>query len=223
MIAGLGGLLLGCPAPNPAYRATPVADGAAPPTDAAAPSGRGASIAPDAGEAKATGGSGGMPQTTTVSDPSRYNFERDAQDWHDLRGGDTAVTRSTTRSFAGAASLRVDLDVPTDRDGRCIGLDGTQVSVAPGTRVWFRFWLPADAALSAVQPYVMYWDGDPRAGGRSRWSGHWAMLADLRVGDWNDVFVDAPLDLVQLAELGVQFLSYQQPWHGVAFIDAVDW
>lgn len=153
------------------------------------------------------------------TDPSRYNFETSTQTWSDLRNGPAIVSRSTTRSFLGTASLAVDLDLPVFGDGNVVGVAQTFGStLPPGTRVTFHVWFPAGSGLHGMQPYVLY---VPRSGG-PQWHGVYSYAWDLSAGQWNALDVVVPTDSTGVVELGLHFAS-ETTWRGRVYVDAVTW
>ncbi len=145
----------------------------------------------------------GSAATFTVSaggDPARYSFESSAQGWS---GGAT----SATRAFAGARSLAVN--VTSSR----VSASVASPPIAAGKRVTFHLWVPANANLASVQPYVL-------ESGTWRWTGTWTAGAALVTGAWNTLSVTVPANAGALSQLGLE-LTASSGWTGTVYLDSV--
>jgi hypothetical protein len=156
------------------------------------------------------GGSSTPPPPPPATDATDYNFEADAQGWQGSAPV-VSVARSTSQKFAGASSLAVRIN----------GSGSALVSVAnPAAKaaqtVTFRVYLPAGAAISSVQPYVLQ-----GAAGGWRWTGNWQPISALKTGAWNTLTVQVPADAALLSSLGVQF-STNGAFNGTVYIDSVN-
>lgn len=157
------------------------------------------------------GGSTPPPPTTPpATDATDYNFEADTQGWTGSAPV-VGVSRSTSQKFAGASSLAVRIN----------GSGSALVSVAnPAAKasqtVTFRVYLPAGAAISSIQPYVLQ-----GASGGWRWTGNWQPISALKTGAWNTLTVQVPADAALLSSLGVQFTT-NGIFNGTVYIDSVN-
>jgi hypothetical protein len=159
------------------------------------------------------GGTTTPPPTTPppATDTSDYNFEGDAQGWTRSGAPITSTSRSTAQKFAGASSLAVAIN----------GSGSPMVSVAnpapkAGQVVTFHIYLPADAKISAVQPFVLQ-----NAAGNWKWTGNWQPISALRLGAWNTLTVTVPSNASLLASLGVSFTT-SGTYAGTVYVDSVN-
>src|SRR4029077_1564606 len=68
--------------------------------------------------------------------------------------------------------------------------------------VTFHVFIPADAHLDWIQPFVQ----EGEAGGWN-WHGNWQPLRALQLGQWNTLTVDVPADAQAIQAIGVEFFS----------------
>ncbi|HEY6723515.1 MAG TPA: hypothetical protein VI197_05760 [Polyangiaceae bacterium] len=153
-----------------------------------------------------TGGGGGSA--------GGYDFEQGTEGW--VRGGDSisALSRSTTRAYTGASSLRVQFN----------GTAGTQLVYVPtpstpaGKVVTVRIWVPSGSKLTSVQPYLL----QGSAGGWA-WTGTWRSIGSLSTGSWNEISVTVPANAATpLSQLGLE-LKTGSGWTGSVWVDSVTW
>jgi hypothetical protein len=153
--------------------------------------------------------------TVAAGDSAQYNFESSAQSWTRSGGIISSVARSTTRAFAGSASLAVNFN------GSAAGTQQAYVSnptTTAGKVVTFHIWIPTGSHISSVQPYVQQ-----GAGGGWTWTGNWQPIGNLTAGAWNTLTVTVPSNAVTpLYQLGVQF-STNAAWTGTCYVDTVSW
>lgn len=138
----------------------------------------------------------GLPPPSSA----RYDFESGAQGW-------TGGTGSAARAYSGARSLAVA--ITSTRAAPQIA----NPPIAAGRKVTFRLWLPTDAQVASVQPYVMEkstW----------RWTGAWTSGSTLQKGAWNTLSVTVPSNAGALAQLGLELVP-QGTWRGTVYLDAV--
>lgn len=130
----------------------------------------------------------------------RYDFESGTQGWS---GGSS----SSTRAYSGTKSLAVSLTSAK------VTPNVANPPIAAGKRVTFRLWVPADASLASVQPYVM-------EAGSWRWTGAWAAGSTLTKGAWNTLSLTVRADSGPLVQLGLELVA-QGTWRGTVYVDAV--
>ncbi len=169
-----------------------------------------------AGAYLATGGlplSGGTVNPPPGGDPAQYSFEANAQGWTSRGAGVSGTSRSTTRAFAGIASLRIDLN-----GGSAISNLGVPAAPVPaGKTVTFRFWLPTGNRVSALQLYAL--EG---AAGGWRWTGSYRAASTLSAGAWNALTLTLPANATPLYELGVELTTVSGAATS-AYLDSVTW
>jgi hypothetical protein len=170
-----------------------------------------------AGAGGATSGTGGAGSGGSPSmDTAIYNFEKGTQGWTYPASGlpFTLVAQSTTRHFAGKASLA----------GTLVALPGgkyqlevqTDTLVSPGAIVTFNVLIPTGSTLNWLQAYV-------RDDGPSASTSTTKVQADsLVMGDWNTITVQSLTSGTSTTTIGVQF-QFGAAWFGTVYIDSVTW
>jgi PA14 domain len=151
------------------------------------------------------------PKAAVSGDTAPYNFETSAQGWLSTGPGVSSVAATTERAFAGSGALKVTLGATGDGYVKV-----TSPTVAPGATVTFRVWVPASAALSAVQPYVLQ-----GASGAWTWTGSWRSASSLQAGSFNALSVTVPANAAPLAELGLVFSLSGSAAGAAAYVDSV--
>ena len=154
------------------------------------------------------------------NDTAQYGFESATQGWVLIDTTQTlipgATASSTAETFAGGASLAVTLNVPAASNAYA---EYSAPNLAPlaGATVAFHVWLPANATLLAIQPYVM--------DANYVWTGSYVELGQLAPGCWSTIKVVVPATFVAPAfQIGVQFITASTAGYGgVAYVDAVEW
>jgi probable HAF family extracellular repeat protein len=145
-------------------------------------------------------------------DLAHYTFEGGDDGWHSTGEPIVTVARTDERKFAGTRSLGI-----TFNSG---GFASVSVDVPPahaGQLVTFRVFIPADARLDWIQPFVL----EGLEGGW-RWSGNWLPLDALQLGAWNTLTVQIPSDATPLWQMGVEFFSSEDIAGTKVYIDSVD-
>jgi hypothetical protein len=79
--------------------------------------------------------------------------------------------------------------------------------------VTFHVWIPSDASLASVQPYVL-------ENGTWRWTGAWTAGSALVKGAWNTLRVGVPTNAQPLYQLGIE-LTAASTWRGTVYVDSV--
>ncbi|MBL8956095.1 MAG: hypothetical protein JNK82_35305 [Myxococcaceae bacterium] len=133
-------------------------------------------------------------------DPARYNFEASAQGW-------SAGSVSATRAYAGTRSLAVSLM------GARVTPAVTNPPISGGKRVTFRLWVPSNANLTSVQPFVL-------ESNTWRYTGVWTAGSALTKGAWNTLSVNVPANAAPLYQLGLE-LTPAAGWSGTVYVDSV--
>jgi hypothetical protein len=171
---------------------------------------------PSAAGGSAAGGSG--PTGAGGRDVAEYNFELSVSGWQmSSDSGSVAIlTRATSRSFAGAASLEGAI-VSSAADLLQVFVQSP--SVAPGSRVTFHFFVPTGAAIDWVEPYI-------QEGGLSTppfaWTYAYVKAPELVFGAWNTVTVALASTATAPISMGVQF-HLSARWTGSVFVDSIGW
>lgn len=131
----------------------------------------------------------------------------------------SSVSNSTERAFSGDHSLRWDVNTDT-AEFLTISTDIAGLA-PPGSKVIYRIWVPADAPITWIQPFLMPHSPDWLI---SRWHGEWRSGDNLKANEWNEfsLTLDSDIDTEYLQYVGVQ-LQTSAPSNFTLYIDAVDW
>jgi probable HAF family extracellular repeat protein len=144
------------------------------------------------------------------TDTAHFNFENGLQGWANYGEPIVNVTVSAEQVYAGAKSLAVRF-----QSGGFASIAVPGPSVPAGSSVAFHVFIPANAALDWIQPFVL----EGEAGGW-RWSGNWQPIGALQQGAWNTLTVQVPSDAQSIWSLGVELYASQQ-YTGTVHIDSV--
>jgi hypothetical protein len=159
----------------------------------------------------AMGGAGGGAS----SDRSQYAFEASTQAW---RAGDgspafTTVNRSSAQRFAGQSSLAGSISASA-AGVYTLGVDPATPSVPRGATVTFHVYVPTGAAIAWFQPFVQ--------DTTFAFSGLFADVRCLTLGDWNTVMLPIPPGTTPIGRMGVQFYV-TTAWTGTVYLDSISW
>ncbi|MBZ4329437.1 hypothetical protein [Corallococcus sp. AS-1-12] len=178
-------------------------DAGTPPIDAGTPDG---GTSPDGGT--------GASDAGTPADPSQYGFESGAQGWSAGGAALSAVSSTTSKTFAGTRSLAVPFNGASGQGTVAVA----NAAVPSGKTVTFQVWLPTGSKITGVQPYTL--EG---ASANWRWTGNWIDVSSLKAGAWNAITVKLPSgSTTPLYQLGVEFQT-AGAWTGTVYLDAVTW
>jgi len=144
------------------------------------------------------------------ADTAQFNFESGT---HGFVGtGGLTLSSSADRAYAGAKSLKVALSVGS---GSHYAKLANPANLTAGKTVTFRVWVPANAAISAIQPYVM--------DNNWAWTGNYQPYANLSKGAWNTITVTIPSNAVNpMKEIGVQ-VQTSGSYSGSVYVDSISW
>jgi probable HAF family extracellular repeat protein len=148
--------------------------------------------------------------TPAGADVTQYNFEVGTQQWQSTGEPIITVSASKARAYTGVQSLAVQFN-----DGGFASVAVATPPVPAGRLVRFRVYLPADALIDWIQPFVL--EGVDQGW---RWSGNFRPIAELKLGAWNTIHVRVPENAGPLWALGVEFYA-SHPYTGTAYVDSV--
>ena len=160
--------------------------------------------------------------TTATGDNSDINFEDGT-----LQGfttNDSTLSQMTVtneKAFKGTRSLAWTVNATTDGKADIV-VNSNEPVVAPGGTMTFRVWVPEDALIKTIQPYVMphdaTWD-------TVEWCSAWSSFELLKKGQWNEFVVSIPpnsnTDLVQ-QQFGIQVETSEEGTFTL-YVDSIDW
>jgi hypothetical protein len=153
----------------------------------------------------------GINRKVARSDVSHYNFESGTQGWVRSGAPILSLARTTSMRYAGHGALAV----------RISGAGTASASVMnpearAGQIVSYRIYVPTDARIHSVQPFVLQ-DGS----GQWAWTGQLQDAAGLKRGEWNTLTVQVPTTASALSSIGVQFTT-DGVFEGTLYVDSVD-
>ncbi len=160
--------------------------------------------------------------TTATGDNSDIGFEDGTlQNFttNDSTLSEMAVT--SEKAFKGAHSLAWTVNATADGKADIV-VNSDETVVAPGGTMTFRVWVPEDALIKTIQPYVMphdaTWD-------TVEWCSAWSSFDLLKKGEWNEFVVSIPpnsnTDLVQ-QQFGIQ-VETSEEGSFTLYVDSIDW
>jgi hypothetical protein len=177
--------------------------------------GRGGAVPLATGGSAAAGGSG--PTGSGGRDVATYNFELSASGWQmSSESGTATLSRTTSRPFAGAASLEGAI---VSSGVGLVQMFVQSPAVAPGSRVTFHFFVPTGAAIDWVEAFI-------QEGGLSMpafaWTYAYLKAPELIFGAWNTATVTLASGATAPISMGVQF-HVAARWTGSVFVDSISW
>jgi hypothetical protein len=149
----------------------------------------------------------------TPTDSAQYGFETGAQGWASAGTGVlAAVGASGDRAFAGAASLRCDVNGAAAK----YAADLRPPTTPAGATVYYRVWVPSGSPITYVQPYAM--------AGSSTWTWYGVSypISGITTGAWTTFTVTIPSGAGTVQAVGVEF-NTNASWTGSVYIDSVSW
>jgi hypothetical protein len=93
--------------------------------------------------------------------------------------------------------------------------------VAPGATITYRVWVPDDAPINAIQPYIMPHTPDWE---EAFWNSAWAGYYMLEKNAWNELTLTLPEDVdPELPQqMGIQVLTTDEG-EFTLYVDSIDW
>ena len=159
--------------------------------------------------------------TAGAEDKSKINFEDGTVNGFDTNGTSSTVSTTTDRAFKGTQSL--EWKISSTVGGKAeIKLNSNKVVLAPGSTMTFRVWVPSDAPIKSIQPYIMPHDSSWLT---SEWNSSWISYDNIKKGDWNECTVTLPSTTnTSLTEqqFGIQIETTAQGSFTV-YVDSIDW
>ncbi len=161
--------------------------------------------------------------TSATEDNARFNFE-DGTLQGFLTGGDVSseISNSSTKSFRGERSLKWDISSIGTEDEPIanIVIDG-DLLVKPGETVTYRIWIPADAPIRSIQPYIMPHSSDWTT---FDWYSTWAGYEYVEKGAWNEFTLTLPetADHSLPQQFGIQ-CEVSGSGDFTIYVDSIDW
>lgn len=170
----------------------------------------------------------GLMSTKTVTltvesatgDNSKFNFEDGSKGGFSTSGTEASTIANTTdKAFKGGNSLKWDISSSAEGDAMLL-IDG-DAFVAPGATITYRVWVPDDAPINAIQPYIMPHTPDWE---EAFWNSAWAGYYMLEKNAWNELTLTLPEDVdPELPQqMGIQVLTTDEG-EFTLYVDSIDW
>jgi hypothetical protein len=167
------------------------------------------------------GGSGGSGGAAGGGDTAKYNFEGGmTQGWVSGSATDpfTSVMSSTAQHFAGTSSLAAAIDA-TAASLMSYSLEvniSPAVMIAADTHITFHVYVPADAPIDWIQPFI-------QEDVTFSFIGVFRGTGTFTKGGWSNVDVIVPTTVVNpIYKVGVQ-VHTMGAWTGTIYVDSVNW
>ncbi|HEX7028486.1 MAG TPA: PKD domain-containing protein [Gammaproteobacteria bacterium] len=134
-------------------------------------------------------------------------------------GGASTLAVSTTEVFAGASALQWNIST-AGAEFIDLKVDAPP-SAPPGSRVILRVWVPADAPIDWVQPFVMPHSDDWSV---VTWHGDWRAYGSMIPGAWNEfsMTIQPTVDPAHQQQIGVQLMT-NGAGNFAVYVDSIDW
>jgi PKD repeat protein len=157
---------------------------------------------------------------SATGDNSKFNFEDGSKGGFSTSGTEAStITNTADKAFKGGNSLKWDITSSAEGDAM-LSTDG-KVFVEPGTTITYRVWVPADAPINGIQPYIMPHTPDWED---AFWNSTWGDYGMLKKDAWNELTLTLPEDedpeLPQ--QLGIQVLTSDEG-EFTLYVDCIDW
>ena len=129
--------------------------------------------------------------------------------------GVTSVAATTTKHFLGKYSLAVNITATANTKGVAYV---SNPALKKGSMIMFRVWIPTNANIDWIQPYVKQ-----GASTNYAYTGHWVPMVRLKKNAWNAITVQVPSNAVTpMYELGLEIHSVSA-WQGTCYLDNIAW
>lgn len=161
--------------------------------------------------------------TSATGDNTRLNFE-DGTLQGFMAGGDVSskISNTSTKSFRGEHSLKWDISSTGTEDEPIanIVIDDSSL-VKSGETITYRIWIPSNAPIRSIQPYLMPHSSDWTY---FDWNSTWAGYESIKKGEWNEftlVFPETSDDSLP-QQLGIQ-CELNGSGEFTIYVDSIDW
>lgn len=159
--------------------------------------------------------------TTATGDNSDINFEDGTLQGATTNSTSSAISVTTDKAFKGAHSMK--WNVTSTADGMSdVVVNSSKVVLTPGKTMTFRIWIPSDAPIKTIQPFVMPHDA---TWATIEWNSAWASYDSIKKDDWNEFTVTLPTtsntDLTE-QQFGIQVQTSVEG-NFTMYVDSIDW
>ncbi len=152
-------------------------------------------------------------------DTSDFGWEDGTLDGFYSGSDESVLSTSTDKAFKGSYSLK--WDITGAAEGTFDMKKDCDAIVPAGSKVYFRVWIPANAPISAIQPYVMPHNADWT---EALWNGAWGDYNSAKKGEWNEYSVTLPedTDMTLSQQIGIQCITSGEG-EFTLYVDSIDW
>ena len=152
-------------------------------------------------------------------DGIKFDWENGSTHGFITSSSSSAIFNTSEKSFSGTRSIRWDISaVP---DGKFEMKKDCSAIIPAGATVVFRVWVPSDAPIKVIQPYVMPHGSDYKS---FKWYANWAGYESLKKDEWNKMIITLPKDMDMNLEqqIGVQCETTNSGTIAL-YVDSINW
>lgn len=159
--------------------------------------------------------------STATGDNSNINFEDGTLNGFVSSSTASVLSVTSDKAFQGNKALK--WEATSTADGKLDAVVNSSVPVIdPGQTMTFRVWIPADAPIKTIQPFVMPHDPSWTT---TEWFSAWKSYDMVKKGEWNEFVVTRSLtsdvNLTQ-CQFGIQVETSEQG-NFTMYVDSIDW
>ncbi|TYQ15029.1 UNVERIFIED_CONTAM: FOG: PKD repeat [Acetivibrio alkalicellulosi] len=161
--------------------------------------------------------------TSATGDNAKFNFEDGTLHSFNVGGDVTSeISNTSSKAFRGNRSLKWDI-TSTGMEEKAIAnilIDGSPI-VKPGETITYRVWIPSDAPIRSIQPYIMPHSIDWTF---IDWNSTWGGYEYLKKDDWNEFTLLFPetSDGLLPQQIGIQ-CETNGAGSFTLYVDSIDW
>ena len=160
--------------------------------------------------------------TSAVGDNTKINFEDDTlQGFMTNTTAESALSVTSDKAFKGANSMKWVVTATAAGKADAV-VNFSKAVLTPGSAVTFRLWIPADAPIKSIQPYIMPHDATWKT---TEWNSAWASYDTVVKNGWNEFTVTLPSTAsttLTEQQIGIQ-LQTTGTGTCTLYVDSIDW
>lgn len=156
--------------------------------------------------------------TNSTGDNAKFGFEKDLEDFY-VENGVSEAIHTTEKAYKGVGSIK--WVIQGEADGTIDIKKNCGPVVPAGGVVNFRVWIPENAPIKAIQPYVMPHNDSWT---EAEWNSAWGGYESLKKGEWNEfsVTLKESTNEEYSQQIGIQLLTTGEG-EFTLYIDSIDW
>jgi mannan endo-1,4-beta-mannosidase len=160
--------------------------------------------------------------STATGDNANVNFEDGTlQGFTTNDSSLTTLSVTNEKAYQGTKSMKWDA-VATANGKVDAEINSSSAVLTPGSSMTFRIWIPADAPIKSIQPYVMPHNSSWTA---SEWNSSWKSYDSIQKGAWNEFTVSLPPTsdtTLTEQQFGIQ-VETSTAGNFTMYVDSIDW